>query len=114
VVAVPTAVGRLAVGPRRFHPPPACSAVQQAASRYRPRAGHSGSATGSGPRLAVIAWAAMKSASVISAAWAGLAEITHPSGRFHFYTGLWPRAMSAGGSTSLVSVRCRLHTRRPV
>ena len=37
----------------------------------------------SGPRRAARSWAAMKSASLTIAGWAGRAEMTQPSGRFH-------------------------------
>jgi hypothetical protein len=39
--------------------------------------------------------------------------MTHPSGRFHRWTLLWPRVTLAGSTRSL-SVRCRFHTCRPV
>ena len=54
------------------------------ASRYRRTAGPAG------PRGAVVSWAAMKSASLTSAACAGCFEMTQPSGRFHRCTCLCP------------------------
>jgi hypothetical protein len=56
-----------------------------------------------------MSWAAMKSASLTRAAWAGRLEMTHPSGKFHRCTSLCPRLTSAGSARSL-SVRCRFHT----
>jgi hypothetical protein len=57
---------------RRPHRPQASSP----ASRYRRTAGPAG------PRGAAVSWAAMKSASLTSAACAGWLEMTQPSGRF--------------------------------
>ena len=48
-----------------------------------------------------------------SAGWAGLAEMTQPSGRFHRCTRRWPNPVLAGSIRSQ-SVRCRFHTCRPV
>jgi len=60
-----------------------------------------------------MSWAAMKSASLTRARWAGRAEMTHPSGRFHRCTAVCPRLVLAGWASS-ESVRCRFHTWRPV
>ena len=60
-----------------------------------------------------MSWAAMKSASLTSAACAGYFEMTQPSGRFHRCTCLCPRLVLAGSARSK-SVRCRFHTCRPV
>ena len=79
---------------RRPHPPQRSSP----ASRYR-RA-----ARPAGPRGALASWAAMKSASLTIAGWAGRLEMTHPAGRFHRCTGLWPSPVFAG-STRSESVR---------
>jgi hypothetical protein len=66
-----------------------------------------------GPRGTVASWAAMKSASLTSAACAGCREMTQPSGRFHRCTCLCPRPVLAGSIRSK-SVRCLFHTCRPV
>ena len=77
------------------------------ASRYRRTAGPAG------PRGAVVSCAAMKSASLTSAACAGCFEMTQPSGRFHRCTCLCPSPVLAG-STRTASDGCRFHTCRPV
>ena len=107
--AVTAPVGGLAIRPRRFHPPPAANAGQQPGQKtYRRLRGVIRPVPGAGPRAALMSWAAMKSASLTSAGWAGLREMTHPSGRFHRCTLLCPRLTSAGSARSR-SVRCRLH-----
>jgi hypothetical protein len=55
----------------------------------------------------------MKSASLTTTRCAGRLEMTHPSGRFHRCTLLYPR-VTLQGSASSVSVLCRFHTWRPV
>jgi len=60
-----------------------------------------------------LSWAAMKSASLTRAGWAGRAEMTHPSGRFQRCTLVCPRLVLAGSASS-ESVRCRFQTWRPV
>jgi hypothetical protein len=70
------------------------------ASRYLRVPGAAGAITGAGPRAALMSWAAMKSASLTSAGCAGLAEMTHPSGRFHRCTLLCPRLVLAGSASS--------------
>jgi hypothetical protein len=53
-----------------------------------------------GPPTALMSWAAMKPASLTSAGYTGLREMTHPSGRFHRCTGLCPRAISPASTRS--------------
>ena len=59
------------------------------------------------PRGTAASWAAMKSASLTSAACAGRSEMTQPSGRFHRYTCLWLAAKAR-------TYDCPNSTERPV
>jgi hypothetical protein len=66
-----------------------------------------------GPRGTAVSCAAMKSASLTSAACAGRLEMTQPSGRFHRCTCLCPSPVFPGASRTACD-GCRFHTCRPV